>query len=70
MTQKKAGPKAGFSKVVRPERFERPTPKFVAWCSIQLSYGRKKAEAELCVSDASIVNEKFTHLVISPDGGD
>ncbi len=26
--------------MVRPERFELPTPKFVAWCSIQLSYGR------------------------------
>jgi hypothetical protein len=22
-----------------PERFERPTPRFVVWCSIQLSYG-------------------------------
>jgi hypothetical protein len=28
--------------MVRPERFELPTPKFVAWCSIQLSYGRIK----------------------------
>ena len=27
-------------KVVRPERFELPTPRFVVWCSIQLSYGR------------------------------
>jgi hypothetical protein len=27
--------------VVRPDRFERPTPRFEAWCSIQLSYGRK-----------------------------
>ena len=26
--------------MARPERFELPTPKFVAWCSIQLSYGR------------------------------
>ena len=26
--------------LARPERFELPTPKFVAWCSIQLSYGR------------------------------
>jgi hypothetical protein len=25
---------------VRPERFELPTTKFVAWYSIQLSYGR------------------------------
>ena len=28
-------------KMARPEGFEPPTPKFVAWCSIQLSYGRK-----------------------------
>ena len=27
--------------MVRPERFERPTPWFVAKYSIQLSYGRK-----------------------------
>jgi hypothetical protein len=31
----------GLSQLVRPERFELPTPKFVAWCSIQLSYGRR-----------------------------
>ena len=28
--------------MARPERFELPAPKFVAWCSIQLSYGRTK----------------------------
>ena len=27
-------------KVARPKRFELLTPKFVVWCSIQLSYGR------------------------------
>src|SRR6185295_14295799 len=27
-------------KLARPERFELPTPRFVVWCSIQLSYGR------------------------------
>src|ERR1700730_6125583 len=26
--------------LARPERFELPTPRFVVWCSIQLSYGR------------------------------
>ncbi len=26
--------------VARPERFELPTPRFEAWCSVQLSYGR------------------------------
>ncbi len=41
--------------MVRPERFELPTPKFVAWCSIQLSYGRK-AEAELCRIGGDSVN--------------
>ena len=28
------------TEMARPERFELPTPKFVVWCSIQLSYGR------------------------------
>ena len=27
-------------RLARPERFELPTPRFVVWCSIQLSYGR------------------------------
>ena len=27
--------------MARPERFELPTPRFEAWCSIQLSYGRQ-----------------------------
>jgi hypothetical protein len=30
--------------MARPERFELPTTKFVAWYSIQLSYGREEAE--------------------------
>jgi hypothetical protein len=30
-----------FNVLVRLERFERPTPRFVVWCSIQLSYKRK-----------------------------
>jgi hypothetical protein len=29
-----------LKKMARPERFELPTYKFVACCSIQLSYGR------------------------------
>ncbi len=28
--------------MARPERFELPTPRFEAWCSIQLSYGRRR----------------------------
>src|SRR5271156_6147524 len=31
---------AGFERLARPERLELPTPRFVVWCSIQLSYGR------------------------------
>ncbi len=29
-----------FICMARPERLELPTPRFEAWCSIQLSYGR------------------------------
>jgi hypothetical protein len=35
-----------FSGVARPERFELPTPWFVARYSIQLSYGRTVKETE------------------------
>ncbi len=30
--------------MARPEGFEPPTPRFVVWCSIQLSYGRKPVD--------------------------
>ncbi len=33
--------------LARPERFERPTPRFVVWCSIQLSYGRVPEAGDL-----------------------
>ena len=36
--------------MARPKRFELLTPKFVVWCSIQLSYGRvSPPEIELSV---------------------
>ena len=35
--------KRGLCGLARPERFELPTPRFEAWCSIQLSYGRRGA---------------------------
>ena len=35
----------GNCEMARPERFELPTPRFVVWCSIQLSYGRIGAGA-------------------------
>lgn len=34
------GYRKSLIKLVRPERFELPTPWFVATCSILLSYGR------------------------------
>ena len=34
------------SGVARPEGFEPPTPRFVVWCSIQLSYGRMPMAAQ------------------------
>src|SRR5678810_443056 len=40
----KKGAEAPSAKLARPERFELPTTKFVAWYSIQLSYGREEAE--------------------------
>jgi hypothetical protein len=32
--------------MARPKRFELLTPRFVVWCSIQLSYGRVVRRAE------------------------
>jgi hypothetical protein len=34
--------------MARPKRFELLTPRFVVWCSIQLSYGRVSRGANLC----------------------
>ena len=31
-----------MTKLARPEGLEPPTPRFVVWCSIQLSYGRSE----------------------------
>lgn len=39
-TKSRRFPVSFLSCMARPEGFEPPTPKFVAWCSIQLSYGR------------------------------
>ena len=35
-----ANAETNYEELVRPEGFEPPTPKFEAWYSIQLSYGR------------------------------
>ena len=48
--------------MVRPERFELPTPWFVAKCSIQLSYGRKSiftASEQLTADSASSSTASF-----------
>ena len=45
-----------FRIVARPERFELPTTKFVAWCSIQLSYGRAEAKLWGTAVKASILS--------------
>ncbi len=34
-----------FRKMARPKGFEPLTPRFVVWCSIQLSYGRVSMRA-------------------------
>ncbi len=50
-TKKEATREGGFFDMARPEGFEPPTPKFVAWCSIQLSYGRVRRGIMTAVSD-------------------
>jgi hypothetical protein len=40
--------------LARPERFELPTPRFVVWCSIQLSYGRGARHGKMAVCGAAI----------------
>ena len=47
--------------VARPERFELPTTKFVAWCSIQLSYGRAEAKLWGTLPDSSMLSQKLFH---------
>ena len=40
--------------VARPKRFELLTPRFVVWCSIQLSYGRLIPQPETGARDRGI----------------
>ena len=47
--------------VARPERFELPTTKFVAWCSIQLSYGRAEAKLWGTLPESSMLSQKLFH---------
>ena len=45
--------------MARPERFELPTTKFVAWYSIQLSYGR--VSRTLSLRRRALVNTDVIH---------
>ena len=36
--------------MAHPKRFELLTPRFVVWCSIQLSYGCVSAASTACVA--------------------
>ena len=40
--------------MARPKRFELLTPRFVVWCSIQLSYGRVFRELTGCLKAISL----------------
>ena len=40
--------------LARPKRFELLTPRFVVWCSIQLSYGRLIPQPETGARDRGI----------------
>jgi hypothetical protein len=42
--------------MARPGRFELPTPRFVVWCSIQLSYGRLDLESRGRLAPGSAVD--------------
>ncbi len=70
--------KHGFSRVVvrkmaRPERFELPTPRFVVWCSIQLSYGRSACDPRFAApaweARRADVTEIARHLQAGLAGG-
>ena len=53
--------------MARPERFELPTTKFVAWCSIQLSYGRRSGimrEPEGSVN-GFVMYEAIEHRIVA-----
>jgi hypothetical protein len=42
-------------RLARPEGFEPPTPRFVVWCSVQLSYGRTiKFQITFCQSEIAL----------------
>jgi hypothetical protein len=52
-------------KMVGPERFERPTPSFVAKCSIQLSYGPDLVESHLDYNGKEFVSAIDAHALLT-----
>ena len=51
--------------MVRPERFELPTPCFVGKCSIQLSYGRTRCIGPLPIVDSSILHRSRSSVNVA-----
>ena len=52
--------------MARPKRFELLTPRFVVWCSIQLSYGRvfrERSESLIAISCNDIKAEAVAKLL-------
>jgi hypothetical protein len=45
---------ASRKEMARPKRFELLTPRFVVWCSIQLSYGRGVLRGKMAACGAGI----------------
>jgi hypothetical protein len=52
--------------LARPKRFELLTPRFVVWCSIQLSYGRLCASRGRCSEHASGSRERGHNYRLRP----
>jgi hypothetical protein len=44
--------------LARPKRFELLTPRFVVWCSIQLSYGRARKHEDYILPNANATTPK------------
>ena len=52
--------------LARPEGFEPPTPRFVVWCSIQLSYGRVLRIARECPQSEQSRRERASSYRLRP----
>ena len=48
--------------LARPEGFEPPTPRFVVWCSIQLSYGRLLLVSMTYTSASDLLGTERAHV--------